>query len=44
MKMPQPSIETPELTSCDQEPITRFEQIQRFGFLLAMSIDWTVDL
>jgi len=32
----------PDLTSCDQEQITRLETIQPFGFLLALSNDWTV--
>jgi light-regulated signal transduction histidine kinase (bacteriophytochrome)/CheY-like chemotaxis protein len=32
----------PDLTLCDREPITRLERIQSFGFLLAMSKDWTV--
>src|SRR6201999_621653 len=31
-----------DLTLCDREPITRLERIQSFGFLLAMSRDWTV--
>jgi light-regulated signal transduction histidine kinase (bacteriophytochrome)/CheY-like chemotaxis protein len=30
------------LTQCDLEPITRLGRIQSFGFLLAMSGDWTV--
>ncbi|HWG69433.1 MAG TPA: HWE histidine kinase domain-containing protein [Steroidobacteraceae bacterium] len=34
--------EPPDLTLCDREPITRLERIQSFGFLLAMSKDWTV--
>jgi len=32
----------PDLTLCDREPITRLERTQSFGFLLAMSKDWTV--
>jgi light-regulated signal transduction histidine kinase (bacteriophytochrome) len=32
----------PDLSLCDREPITRLERIQSFGFLLAMSKDWTV--
>ena len=32
----------PNLTICDQEPITFLEQIQGFGFLLAMSNDWSI--
>jgi light-regulated signal transduction histidine kinase (bacteriophytochrome)/CheY-like chemotaxis protein len=31
-----------DLTLCDREPITRLERIQSFGFLLAMSRDWSV--
>lgn len=31
-----------DLTACDREPITLLEQIQDFGFLLAMAGDWTV--
>jgi light-regulated signal transduction histidine kinase (bacteriophytochrome)/CheY-like chemotaxis protein len=31
-----------DLTICDREPIARLERIQSFGFLLALSIDWTV--
>jgi light-regulated signal transduction histidine kinase (bacteriophytochrome) len=31
-----------EMTLCDQEPITRLERIQSFGFLLALSRDWVV--
>jgi light-regulated signal transduction histidine kinase (bacteriophytochrome) len=31
-----------DLTLCDREPITRLEHIQSFGFLMAMSNDWTV--
>ena len=33
---------TPDLTICDREPITRLDLIQSFGFLLAMSNDWTI--
>ena len=32
----------PDLTICDQEPITRLERIQSFGFLLAMSRNWNI--
>jgi hypothetical protein len=32
----------PDLTICDREPITRPERIQSFGFLLALSNDWTI--
>jgi light-regulated signal transduction histidine kinase (bacteriophytochrome)/CheY-like chemotaxis protein len=32
----------PDLTICDREPITRLERIQSFGFLLALSKDWTI--
>ncbi len=31
-----------DLTLCDLEPIAHLERIQSFGFLLALSIDWTV--
>jgi light-regulated signal transduction histidine kinase (bacteriophytochrome) len=31
-----------DLTECDREPIANLERIQSFGFLLALSIDWTV--
>jgi light-regulated signal transduction histidine kinase (bacteriophytochrome) len=31
-----------DLTICDREPIDHLERIQSFGFLLALSIDWTV--
>lgn len=31
-----------DLTECDREPITRLERIQSFGFLLAMTHDWTI--
>jgi len=34
---------SPNLTACDVEPITRLEQIQSFGFLLAMSRTWIVE-
>jgi light-regulated signal transduction histidine kinase (bacteriophytochrome) len=30
------------LRICDQEPITRLERIQSFGFLLVMSRDWRI--
>ena len=36
--MPQ----TADLTLCDREPITRLDQVQDFGFLIALSTDWTV--
>ena len=32
----------PDLTSCDREPITFLDRIQNFGFLLALSNDWTI--
>jgi light-regulated signal transduction histidine kinase (bacteriophytochrome) len=32
----------PDLTICDREPITRLDRIQPFGFLLALSNDWTI--
>lgn len=32
----------PDLTICDREPITRLGRIQSFGFLVALSNDWTV--
>jgi light-regulated signal transduction histidine kinase (bacteriophytochrome) len=32
----------PDLTVCDREPITRLDRIQSFGFLLALSNDWTI--
>ena len=32
----------PETTLCDVEPITRLERIQSFGFLIALSRDWTI--
>jgi light-regulated signal transduction histidine kinase (bacteriophytochrome) len=32
----------PDLTICDREPITRLDRIQSFGFLLALSNDWTI--
>jgi light-regulated signal transduction histidine kinase (bacteriophytochrome)/CheY-like chemotaxis protein len=32
----------PDLTICDREPITRLERVQSFGFLVALSNDWTV--
>ena len=31
-----------DLTTCDREPITRLERIQAFGFLIALTNDWTV--
>jgi light-regulated signal transduction histidine kinase (bacteriophytochrome) len=34
--------DVPDLTQCEREPITRLERIQSFGFLLAVSRDWTV--
>ncbi len=32
----------PDLTLCDREPITFLEEIQGFGFLLAMANDWSI--
>ena len=32
----------PNLTLCDQEPITFLENIQGFGFLLAVANDWSI--
>jgi light-regulated signal transduction histidine kinase (bacteriophytochrome) len=32
----------PDLTICDREPITKLDLIQDFGFLVAMSNDWTI--
>jgi light-regulated signal transduction histidine kinase (bacteriophytochrome) len=32
----------PDLTICDREPITRLDRIQSFGFLVALSNDWTI--
>jgi light-regulated signal transduction histidine kinase (bacteriophytochrome)/CheY-like chemotaxis protein len=32
----------PDLTICDRELITRLDRIQSFGFLVALSNDWTV--
>ena len=32
----------PDLTICDRELITRLDRIQSFGFLLALSNDWTI--
>jgi len=32
----------PDLTSCDREPITFLDRIQNFGFLVALSNDWTI--
>ncbi len=32
----------PDLTICDREPITFFDRIQSFGFLVALSNDWTI--
>jgi light-regulated signal transduction histidine kinase (bacteriophytochrome) len=37
-----PSESKPDLTICDREPITRLERIQSFGFLLAVSKEWTI--
>jgi light-regulated signal transduction histidine kinase (bacteriophytochrome) len=34
--------EQPDLSTCDLEPITRLERIQSFGFLLAMSRNWSI--
>lgn len=35
-------LQTPDLTICDREPITRLDRIQSFGFLIALANDWTV--
>jgi len=32
----------PDLSACDREPITRLDHIQNFGFLIAMTNDWTI--
>ena len=32
----------PDLTICRPGPITRLDRIQSFGFLLALSNDWTI--
>lgn len=40
--MTDPKLIEPDLTSCDREPITFLDRIQNFGFLLAMSNDWTI--
>ena len=37
-----PTTPPADLTECDREPITRLERIQSFGFLLAVSQDWTI--
>jgi light-regulated signal transduction histidine kinase (bacteriophytochrome) len=37
-----PTADEPDLTICDREPITRLDRIQAFGFLLALSNDWTI--
>lgn len=31
-----------DLTVCDREPITRLDRIQSFGFLIALTNDWTI--
>jgi light-regulated signal transduction histidine kinase (bacteriophytochrome) len=36
------TAEEPDLTICDREPITRLDRIQSFGFLVALSNDWTI--
>ena len=40
--MTDPMPVEPDLTSCDREPITFLDRIQNFGFLLALSNDWTI--
>ena len=40
--MPYSSVLMPDLTICDVEPITRLDRIQNFGFLIALSNEWTV--
>ena len=40
--MPDSLLTAADLSVCDREPITQLERIQPFGFLLAMSTDWTV--
>ena len=35
-------VPLPDLTTCDREPITRLDRIQNFGFLVALSNDWTI--
>ncbi len=40
--VPDSNTLLPDLTVCDREPITFLERIQSFGFLLAMSNDWTI--
>jgi len=38
----QPLSAAPDLTVCDREPITFLDRIQDFGFLVALSNDWTI--
>ncbi|MHC2021346.1 HWE histidine kinase domain-containing protein [Methylobacterium sp. CM6247] len=37
-----PGASTPDLTSCDREPIHNLGAVQPFGFLLVVSTDWIV--
>ncbi|WP_245259591.1 HWE histidine kinase domain-containing protein [Methylobacterium sp. 10] len=37
-----PGVATPDLTSCDREPIHILGSVQPFGFLLVVSPDWIV--
>ena len=39
--LPDP-LRAADLTACDREQITRRERIQSFGFLLAVTNDWTI--
>jgi light-regulated signal transduction histidine kinase (bacteriophytochrome) len=34
--------EFPDLSICDREAITKYDRIQSFGFLVALSNDWTI--
>ena len=40
--MTEPLPAQPDLTVCDREPITFLDRIQSFGFLVALSNDWTI--
>ena len=40
--MNESSAVEPDLTTCDREPITFLDTIQSFGFLVALSNDWTI--
>lgn len=40
--MTRPTIEHPDLSICDREPIHLLGAIQSFGFLIAVSTDWLV--